>query len=225
LIVIPYLDFTEAELDKLKDYVLKGGTLLILDDYGYGNKILEYFGLSQRFSGAPLLDPLFNYKNKQFPKVMDFTPEIEGVEGILLNHASSLSGVSEEEVLAWSSQFSFLDLDNNSAWDEGEPMGPLPVAAHIKLSEGNIVLVADPSILINSMDMEDNYRFIKKLIEIENPNPVVFIDQSHLPGAALDEAKGVLATVQANLRTPLGTIGLIAVILILILRPVWRRRM
>jgi len=188
LIVIPYQSFIGSELERLEDYVSGGGSLISLDDYGYGNEILRYLEVEPRFTREPLLDALFNYKNDYFPKITRFaqTSLAEGVKSIVLNHASSLSDVPDNEVRAWSSRFSFLDQNGNQAWDEGEPRGPHPVAAEIGVGEGCVILVADPSLIINSMRIDDNYSFIRNAIEIQTPEPQVLIDQCHLPGEPLD---------------------------------------
>jgi len=227
LVVVPYLPFTKSELERLKSYVSLGGTLVLLDDYGYGNEISEYFGLKFRFAQGVLMDPAFNYKNKQLPRVTRFgaVPVSRDVTSITLNHATSLSGVLDSEVMAWSSWFSFLDLNSSSVWDEGEPKGPLPVAAGWPVNEGYVVAVSDPSILINSMEgMEDNYRFIQSLMEIQYPQPQILVDQSHLPGARLDEAKGTLETIRSWFSSPLGISALVLVILAVALSPLWRRK-
>ena len=65
LILVPYLSCTPAELGQLNSFVTRGGTLVLADDYGHGNQVLEYLGLGARFSGQSLLDPTVNYKSKQ----------------------------------------------------------------------------------------------------------------------------------------------------------------
>ncbi|GAI51779.1 unnamed protein product, partial [marine sediment metagenome] len=72
-ILIPYLNFSLDELEEINNFVTRGGTLVLADDYGYGNQLLEHLGLKARFSGQPLLDPLINYKNKWFPQVSHLT--------------------------------------------------------------------------------------------------------------------------------------------------------
>jgi len=226
LIVIPYMQFTKTELDKLSNYVSGGGALIVLDDYGYGNQILNGLGVDMRFTGKPLLDPLFNYKNEWLPRIADFaqTSITNNITSIVLNHASSLTNVSDDAVLASSSQFSFLDLNDNSTWETGEPLGPLPVAAYVKVGEGYLVVVSDPSFLINSMiHMDDNLNFIKNLTQIQTSTPTIFLDQSHLPRTSLDGAKETIVTVYDSASSPLGTLTLIAVILTLTLTPVWRK--
>lgn len=226
LIVIPYGGFTRAELDELSQYVSLGGTIVVMDDYGYGNQILSHLGLTMRFTGKPLLDPLFDYKNKWFPRITDFTqtPITKNVTSIVLNYASSLTNTSDATVIAWSSRFSFLDLNGNSMWDTDEPTGPLPVAACIRVSQGYVVAVSDPSILINSMiNMDDNRAFIMNFVHIQTSNPTTYVDQSHLPQTNLDEAKDAIAAAYISVSSPTGTLSLITVTLALALIPVWRK--
>ncbi len=228
LAVIPYLEFSHSDLQKLEHYVSEGGRLAIMDDYGYGNDILEHLGLEARFSQEQLLDPLFNYKNKKFLKVVDFTsdePAVEGVESIIFNHATSLENISEDEVIAWSSYFSFLDKNRNGVWDEEELEGPLSVAAKLELGEGEVVLIADPSMLISSMvGMGNNQQFLENIFQGEEADTRVLVDQSHLPETSLDEAKAILGVTRNRIATFWGTLGLIIVALVLTLRPIWRKK-
>ena len=112
LIIVPYEPFSEAELIQLHSYVSSGGTLVLLDDYGFGNQVLGRLGLDAQFSGQPLLDPLFDYRNKWLPKITEFaeTPLSANVSSIVFNHATSLNGTSDMTVVAYSSSFSFLDI-------------------------------------------------------------------------------------------------------------------
>ena len=64
LIVIPHQRPTGDDVDRIESYLDRGGTVVLADDYGFGNVILEGVGLAYRFSGIPLLDPLFNYRNE-----------------------------------------------------------------------------------------------------------------------------------------------------------------
>ncbi len=203
LILIPYLEFTPAELGELNSFVTKGGTLVLADDYGYGNQILEYLELEVRFSGQILLDPLFNYKNKWLPRISHIMPSIitSNTESLVLNHATCLIDVETSDVLALSSSFSFLDLNGNQAWDESEPTGPLPVISQHNLDGGKVILISDPSIFINSMEtMESNYTLIQNIAAITTSR--LLIDQSHLPPSNLHQSKNLLASIREPFTTP-----------------------
>lgn len=223
LLIVPYEQFSSSELELLKSYVSNGGTLVVLDDYGFGNQVLKGIGLDLTFTGKPLLDPLFNYRNKFLPKITDFadTPMATNVSSVFFNHPSSLSDTPGVTVAAYSSRFSFLDVNGNDAWDADEPTGPLPVVAYCKVDQGYVVAVADPSLLINGMiELEDTLQFIDNVAGLQGTKAQIFVDQSHLPKAPLDDAKEILAAVYGVVASPLGALSLIAVILAISLKPI-----
>ena len=225
LVLVPYIDFSHDELEDLHTFIVQGGTLVLADDYGFGNQILEYLGLKVRFSGQVLLDPLFNHKNKWFPKISHLTPSsiTNNTESIVLNHATCLTGVESDKVLAFSSSFSFLDLNANQVRDEDEPTGPLPVISRYSLGSGQLVLISDPSIFINSMSkIEDNNNFVQNIAAITTSR--LLIDQSHLPPSNLSQTKNLLADVRDLVSTPLGTMGLVIVALAITMIPILRKK-
>ncbi len=221
LIVIPILDYSEEELLLIRNFVDDGGTLLVLDDYGKGNTIMSYMGLGLRFSGASLLDPLFSYKNQRMPRAVDFTPQLKesGIDTITLNHATALVNVGAGEALAWSSGASFLDGDGNGAFGKGDVKGPFVVAAEIKLGKGNVIAVADPSIMIDSMVGKDNnYEFMRYLTRRGDDAGTILIDGSHLPKSPLDIAKRKLYLAQRTLSNPYALMGLLSCVFIAVYR-------
>jgi len=221
LVTIPYLDYNNEDLSKLKGFVEDGGTLLLMDDYGYGNSVLAYLGVSARFTNKPLLDPLFCYKNQWLPRVTDLAPRVKesGIEVIVLNHATALTNVEQTEIIAWSSTTSFLDINENESWDEGEPKGPLPVATEVRFGKGTLVLASDPSIMINSMvGRDDNYNFMKYLTTHEGKQKAILVDISHLTKAPLDVSKMRLTGVREILSTPYPLLGIVALVFVIVSR-------
>lgn len=226
LILVPYEGFTNTELDQLQNYLSSGGTIIILDDYGFGNQVLSNIGSELRFSGQTLLDPLFNYRNQQLPKITDFAnlTATANITSIVLNHATTIENAPSIEIVASSSSFSFQDSNNNSEYDTNEPKGPLPVAAIQQINQGYIIAIADPSILINSMNLDDNSFFIENIINIQGTPNQIFIDQKHLPTSPLDAAKADLSFVYGLVASPLGTLTLIIVVLAISLKPIWKKQ-
>lgn len=224
-IIIPYAPYPDADLAGIKRFVDTGGTAAILDDFGYGNSILEYLGLPVRFSGASLFDPLFNFKDGQLPRITSFEGRLKdkGLSAIVLNRPTVLLGEESASVLASSSENSFLDYNGNGSRDGDEPQGPFPVAAEMAMDEGKVVLVSDASILINGMiNMSDNYRFLKETLGIGEKH--VIIDASHIPTSTLDRAKVVLARTRTALSGRYIQIAFVSLLLALALRPLWKRR-
>lgn len=223
VILVPYLEFTPEELVQLEQYIENGGTLYLADDYGYGNQALERLGVSARFSGEILLDQLSHYNSQWLPRLSRFNddPLFEDVDSMVLNNATVLTGVEAEDVLAYSSSFSFLDSNENEELDEGEVTGPLPVMASYSLGQGRVVLIADPSLFINGMyEQDENLTFIQNM----SASAEVYIDQSHLAPSNLDEAKGALAVWRSFFVTPEGTVAMAAAALVLMPVLLWPRR-
>lgn len=225
LILIPYLDFTIGELEELNSFITRGGTLILADDYGYGNQILEYLGLKARFSNQILLDPLDNYKNNWFPRIAYFKPNplTNNLESLVFNHATSLTNIATGEIMAMSSLFSFLDLNSNQIHDEDEPIGRLPVFSRHNLGDGQVMLISDPSIFINSMEAQgSNHNVIQNIAAFTNSN--LLIDQSHLPLSNLQQTKNLLVRIRSFLVTLPGTLGLVILALTITLMPIWHKQ-
>ena len=215
LVEIPYRQFSIEEGRQLQDYVHRGGTLLLLDDYGYGNQVLSMLGQSMRFSGSPLVDPLFNYNSSALPVIFQLAGVASNCESILLNHATVLYE-STEKALAVSSPLSYLDENDNGALDQGESTGPFTVAAYTQVGNGLLIAVADPSILINStLTLNDNLRFVSALVGAAGPETEVLVDHSHLEADTLDKTKGALSWIRESASRPPGVIFLtVAAVLI-----------
>ena len=222
LIVVPYIAFSLDELAALDGFLEAGGTLIVADDYSYGNQLLEHLGVATRFSGVVLLDPLHSHKNGWLPLVSHFRGDAltEGVASLVFNHATILEGMAAADVLAWSSSFSFLDVDKNGVWSEAESQGPFPVIASQLLAQGHLVIVADPSIFINGMEeLGDNLTFIENIAS--NAPGGLFIDQSHLPPSSLHKAKDVLEVFRDAAVTPAGRLGLVLLSVVVIPLLMW----
>jgi hypothetical protein len=227
LVDVPYAPFTSRDLSRLQQFVAEGGTLVLMDDYGYGNQILEYLELNVSFSGVPLLDPLFNYKNDFFPRISNFSAilNLSSTADFAMDRGTALLTNDSSRVLAWSSSFSFLSPNGGSAMSAGDTLGPLPVAYYQRIDKGMVIAVADPSIVINSMiGVDSNYAFINNIINLNGNHGAMYIDQSHLPVTTLDEAKVALNMAYSAASSPFGAAAIIVVILALGTLPLWRKR-
>ncbi len=226
LVAIPYLDYTSQEMGKIKRFVDNGGTLLLMDDYGYGNSVLAHLGVSVRFSNKPLLDPLFSYKNQYLPRITDFAPGVKenGIGVIMLNHATTLNNVAKPESVAWSSEASFLDTNDNGSLDQGEPKGPFTVAALLRLGKGKLAIVADPSVIINTMvGRDDNYAFIRYLTGSTSGEKRIMVDRSHLTKAPLDVSKTRLLGAREVISSPYALVGITAMVFVVISRYILKK--
>jgi len=221
LVLIPYIELGTDDLAAVARFVGAGGTLLLMDDYGYGNGVLSHLGIGARFSGHPLFDPLFSFKNLRLPRIIDLTPEVRdaGVNIVVLNHATALTDVPETAAIARSSIASFLDANESETLDQGESTGPFPVAARFPSGDGEVIVVADPSIVINSIvGRDDNYAFVRYLMGGDGQPESISFATSHLPKTPLDSSKIRLDTLQRVLAGPGGLLGIAAVVFIAVSR-------
>jgi hypothetical protein len=215
LIIVPYLDFTQEELGQIKRFVSEGGRLILAD---------EYLELEVRFSGDSLLDPLSNYKNPLLPRIIHLKsdPLTINLESLVLNHATCLINTAGTGIIALSSSFSFLDENDNGKYEDDELSGPLPVIYRETSGDGQVVLIADPSLFINSMNpIDENEGFIGN---IADSTTSLYLDQSHLPPSDLHQTKAMLERGRAYLTNPVATAGLVALAVVITLKPVWYRK-
>jgi len=137
----------------------------------------------------------------------------------MLNHATTLTNVTQSEALAWSSSASFLDLNENGAWDGGEPKGPFVVAAEFRLGKGTLALVSDPSTIINTMvGRDNNYSFIRYLTRHKDEQKALLVDYSHLTKTPLDVSKTRLINTREVLSSPYALLGITAMIFVVVSR-------
>ncbi|UNQ73136.1 DUF4350 domain-containing protein [Infirmifilum sp. NZ] len=163
VIVGPSLNLSGAGAAGLRGFVEEGGLLVVADDFGSGNSILEALGVSTRVGGALLEDGVFMYRSPLLPRA------VSRVNGsgfdLYLNYASYVEPDGRGVCLAYSSPFSYLDLNSNGVRDEGEPYGPFCVAYEEPLGRGRVVVLSDASIFINSMlSMGGNYEMIGSVL-------------------------------------------------------------
>ena len=226
LITIPYLEYSPDQLMQMEQFVESGGKLILMDDFGFGNSFLEYAGIPARFDNIPLLDPLFNYKNEYFPRILTFNSSItaSGIQVIVFDHGTALSGTSQSQALAWSSNMSFLDNNKDGNMDNGEPNGPFVVAADYSLGKGTVDLISGPSLIMNAVPgTNDNNAFITYLINSNGTPDTVLFDRANMPNAPLDMAKIALANLRRIISEPYVLLGIIALVFVIITWYTYRR--
>jgi hypothetical protein len=218
ILVIPSRPPQPAHLRTIRRFVESGGVLILLDNFGSGNDVLMVLGSALRFSGWLLADPLFNLKNSRLPRILDFAPSplTVGVEELVFNHATVLTGITTTQAAATSSAVSYLTVNPKGRNDEGAARGPFPVLALEPHKEGYVVAVSDSSILINSMlPQADNRRLFQNAVGLAGANTRIFLDDVLLPQGPLDATKHALADTRRFLSGPAAALALVVAALVL----------
>jgi len=160
--------------------------LILADDFGSGNLLLKGLGVKARFSGRLVVDPLFRGKASVLVKTASLSIHLADVESLMFNYPTFLYLKEEGAMLAKSSSFSFIDDNLNGKMEIDEYGGPFPMIARLQYGKGEILLISDSSIFINSMlEEEGNREFLKQLTRGRS----VFVDISHHPASTLYKLK------------------------------------
>ncbi|MCR6692786.1 MAG: DUF4350 domain-containing protein [archaeon YNP-LCB-003-016] len=169
-VIGPSINITEKRIEAWRRYVEDGGILVLMDETGSINHALEILNIKVRVNGHVMLDPVFYYNSWRIPKITDFRDDklMGGIREIAMDIPSVLEVTGEVKglkILAYSSSFSFLDLDGNGEPSKGEPSGPFPIAVEVKYGGGSIILFSDSSIFINGViGLGDNIKLLKNIM-------------------------------------------------------------
>ncbi|MFH2112164.1 MAG: DUF4350 domain-containing protein [Candidatus Bathyarchaeota archaeon] len=190
-IIGPSTAFSGEEVTWIRNYLHRGGTLVLADDFGTGNQLLDGLEVEARFSGGLLKDPLFRDKSALLPITLHTM--YDGVDNVVFNYATVLTDVNGAEVKAWSSPFSVLE-----AVGELQPdMGSWPLVAELSLRTGKLVLVSDSSSFINGMIRRgDNRQLLWAILKGE-----AVIDEAHSMPSRLTVIKSGLTKAYTVLRS------------------------
>lgn len=218
LMLGPSQPFTANDIDSVKEFLVSGGRVVLADDFGTGNRLLQGLDLQVRFSGLLLLDPLFKEKNSRMPWVSNLSSyaSTEELKGLALNYPTVLNNTENVSVLAWSTPFSYLAATPSPPTNDSAA-GPFPVMAEVKVGEGSLILISDSSLFINSMlSQGDNMALLKELA-----GGTVYLDEAHSMPSRLARVRMLLADVYSLLRMTEIRYALTALLVFVVVKVKW----
>lgn len=165
VVVGPSLEFTSSEVDEVRDFLNGGGVLILADDFGTGNGLLEGLGLDERFARGEMISPIYS-KNHHHPVTAEIVdPELgKDVERIVMTDPSVITNPSNPLVYT----------PNSTIF--GKMRGPFALVDEVAYGKGRIILISDPDIFTNALFAE-NRAFIENLLDtVEGP---FYIDEAH----------------------------------------------
>ncbi|MFP4050577.1 MAG: DUF4350 domain-containing protein [Thermoplasmata archaeon] len=182
VILGPKQNFTESETEYIDSFMKKGGIVVLSDDFGSGNSLLNGLNTSSRFIGDPVLDLSFE-KKPDFGVAYNVRDSdiTQNVSYVLLNKPTGIVPGRNAKSYMNSSEASWIDRNNNGMNDPGEERRHIPLLTMEEYGEGKLILVSDPSIFINSMREElDNRILTNNILDYASSgrNNIVF-DESH----------------------------------------------
>ncbi|WP_227379438.1 DUF4350 domain-containing protein [Haladaptatus halobius] len=224
VVLSPDTPYDPAERANVKEFVQNGGTLIIAEDFGpHSNPLLRSLGARTRIDGQFVRDERYNYQSPAMPVARNISNHslTRGVERLTLNYGTVVRP-HNATVLASTSEYAYLDTNQNENLDADETLATHPVAATEPIGDGRVIIVSDPSLFINAMlDQSGNGEFFRRIFE---GHATVLLDYSHareLPPLAI--AVLTLRTSPA-LQIVVGTCG-IGALALWVRRPELRRRL
>ncbi len=179
VVIAPERTYSPTERDRMRQFVRRGGTLVVADDFGgQTTPLLRALGLDARLDGGLLRDERHNYRSSALPEATNVTdaPLTDGVDRLTLNYGTVVRP-GNATVLVRSSEFGYVDRNRNGKIDGNETLASRPVAVTETVGRGRVVVVSDASVFINAMlDRPGNRRFARNVFA---PEERVLLDYSH----------------------------------------------
>ncbi|WP_435320811.1 DUF4350 domain-containing protein [Haloarchaeobius sp. TZWSO28] len=179
-VLSPTSDYGPAAEADLRNFVRDGGTLVVAGDFGGTvNPLLSGIGADARLDGTTLRDEQHYTESPAMPLATNVSDDsrVADVDELALNYATVVDPGTESTVLVRSSPYGYLDANGNEALDDNETLASYPVVVTESVGEGQVVLVSDPSVFINTMlDRGDNRAFLSAIV---GESETVLFDYSH----------------------------------------------
>jgi len=239
-------NYTTSEAEAIYDFFLRGGKVIIADDFGYADSVSNKAfsrdapGFGVKFTTSRLWDNRYE-KNPLFVKVpindMDFHGTILLNEPAVIKPPPSSRPVDTGiKALSSPSGGSWIDKNGNGKRDQNEFKNekfkgfPLiyEVIPPLKYREsgGKALFISDPSLFLNEMwDRENNSEFCVHLVkyllgeELTSPGEtrVIFDESRHVPASARSMFRQTIYTYLVLLVTDTNLRILTPVIVVMIL--------
>lgn len=220
LLIAPARLPSGPEISAYRAFLDHGNTMVIADDFGTGNAILQGIGSSISILPGNLSSIDREYADSYSVVVyqaLNASP-VENVKSLLLNRPASLKGGTP---LMRTSTLSWVDMNGDRRINNNEVLGVSVVMASDPLWQGRLVVLSDPSIFINAMadagQAHDNRQLIRNLKD--RPGPLL-IDEMN---SRTRDAGGV-GEILHVIRTTLIIKVLMVSVLVLIIAWVWKRK-
>jgi hypothetical protein len=221
LIIAPERLPSVQETAAYRSFLERGNTILLADDFGSGNAILR--GMGSRISILPgnlsSLDRAYGDPYSVVVYNVTNVSLVGSLSAVVLNRAAPLEGGTP---LLRTSFLSWTDTNGNERIDSDEALGTFSVMAHEKIGRGELVVLSDPSIFINSMqdvdEKYDNRKLIGNLVARQEP---VLIDQMNSRTTGTEG----MSTILHVMKTTISTEMLFIVVLLLIAAVAWKRKL
>ncbi|MDD4255991.1 MAG: DUF4350 domain-containing protein [Methanofollis sp.] len=186
-------------------FLARNNTIILFDDFGAGDAALRALGASIRILPGPVVSVDREYST---PAAVTAYPVenaslLLNVSAVLFDRPAALEG---GDPLLQTSFLSWVDADGNTTIDGDEVIGRSTVCAREKVAGGELIVIGDPGLFLNSMagTGKDNRQFVGNLLTLR---PVLLVDQGWSRTATAGPVPGAVRWVKER---PIFQIGIAA---------------
>jgi hypothetical protein len=212
LIIAPGKNFSQEDLTSYLNFLDRGNTIVLFDDFGTGNELLRQTGTGIQIRQIPLLSADRAFEDPVFLKTYPVNDGelVLNISGLTMDRPSALYGGDPFLV---TSLLSWEDTNHNNKADQNETIGQFVVGSSGHVGKGRIIVISDPGILINSMTNtgtgQDRDRFIDIILHL---NRTALIDQTNSMTANTTPQSRIIHVVQTTSSIRIGILTLILLI-------------
>lgn len=215
LIIAPAGNYSATEIGYYRDYLERGNTMLVLDDFGSANSLLSQLRSGVHVRNIPLMSADRAYNNPVFVRAYPSgnSPVIQNISALSLDRPSAVDGGTP---FLFSSLLSWEDKNGNQKADPDETIGQFAVGTAVQVGKGQIIVISDPGILINAMERSDGAgdraTFLSNVYHLKS---TVIIDQAHSMTGISTTPSRIIHKIQTSLVIQIGLLAFILVIFII----------
>ena len=179
LIIAPTGTYSDEEINDIRSFLHGGNTIILADETDAGNSLLSGLASSIRIGPFYLagLDRAYNNSSIIVTNPVTDHPLTAGVESLVLDKAKPLTGgqaIIQTGIMSW------IDLNSDYRMSSGESFGRYTVLAREQAGDGELIVLSDSGVFINSMSGLEpewgNRQFITNIITYR---PKLLIEQVH----------------------------------------------
>lgn len=149
LIVAPQIPFGAEETTRLRTFLDAGGIALIADDVGSGADLVARLNVGIELREVTVFSPVYS-KTPAFPLARSTGAIPDLPAQVVLDLPRVVVG--NGTIVLVTHDLSWLDGNEDGEPDLGEPKGPWPVAQIVRVGAGELLVLADPSLLSRDLD-------------------------------------------------------------------------
>ena len=215
LIIAPSGNYSVTETGYYRDFLGRGNNVLVLDDFGSANSLLDQLRSGVHVRNIPLMSADRAYDNPVFVRAYPTgkSPVIQNISALTLDRPSAVDGGSP---FLSSSLLSWEDKNENQKADPDETIGQFTVGTTAQIGAGEIFVISDPGILINAMVDSDGAGDRDHLLSnIILQKGTVIIDQTHSMTGITATPSRIIHQIQTSLVAQIGLLAFILMIFVI----------